>query len=311
MRPVPPGRTFGSMFHTILAGCDGFERGRRAAAMAEVLTEATGARLLLVAAYAQAPVPPPDGYRAQRGRMDHAIRAVRDEVAPRALTSTVAALSPSHALRHVARHEGADLVVVGSHRRHGVGQLLDANHAMQVVHDAPCPVMVVPDGNDDVGLRRIAVGFDGSPKARAALAVAADLAATPGRRSGSGSSSPSRCRPGRWGGGSCPPADETLGVEAARREATELLSATLRGLVDVDAEGEVVLGDPAEALVQASRGADLLVVGSRRWGALRRVLLGSTSERLARHAEGPVLIVPRPAWADEPAEHPQVHATTT
>ena len=299
------------MFHTILAGCDGFERGRRAAAMAEVLTEATGARLLLVAAYAQAPVPPPDGYRAQRGRMDHAIRAVRDEVAPRALTSTVAALSPSHALRHVARHEGADLVVVGSHRRHGVGQLLDANHAMQVVHDAPCPVMVVPDGDDDVGLRRIAVGFDGSPEARAALAVAADLARHAGASLRLRLVVPEPLPAWPLGWGLLPPADETLGVEAARREATELLSATLRGLVDVDAEGEVVLGDPAEALVQASRGADLLVVGSRRWGALRRVLLGSTSERLARHAEGPVLIVPRPAWADEPAEHPQVHATTT
>ena len=210
------------MFHTILAGCDGFERGRRAAAMAEALTEATGARLLLVAAYAQAPVSPPDGYRAQRGRMDHAIRAVRDEVAPRALTSTVAALSPSHALRHVARHEHADLVVVGSHRRHGVGHLVNANHAMQVVHDAPCPVMVVPDGGDDVALRRIAVGFDGSPEARAALEVAADLA----RRAGASLRlrvvvpEPLPAWPLGWG--LVPPADETLGVEAARREASEL-----------------------------------------------------------------------------------------
>jgi nucleotide-binding universal stress UspA family protein len=297
------------MFHTILAGCDGFERGRRAAAMAEALTEATGGRLLLVAAYAQAPVPPPDGYRAQRARMDHAIRAVRDEVAPHAVTSTVAALSPSHALRHVARHEHADLVVVGSHRRHGVGHLVDANHAMQVVHDAPCPVMVVPDGPADVALRRISVGFDGSPEARAALEVAADLA----RRAGASLSlrvvvpEPLPAWPLGWG--LVPPADETLGVEAARREAADLLAATLRGLDGVDAAGEVAVGDPADALIRTSGQADLLVVGSRRWGALRRVLLGSTSERLARHCEGPVLIVPRPASAGEPTERPQVHAT--
>ena len=37
----------------------------------------------------------------------------------------------------------------------------------------------------------------------------------------------------------------------------------------------------------------MLVVGSRGWGPVRRLLLGSTSERLVREAVGPVLVVPR------------------
>ena len=64
-----------------------------------------------------------------------------------------------------------------------------------------------------------------------------------------------------------------------------------------DAEGvtsEVREGDPADGLVSAAIGADLLVVGSRRWGRLNRVVLGSTSEDLVALAPCSVLVVPRP-----------------
>jgi nucleotide-binding universal stress UspA family protein len=53
-------------------------------------------------------------------------------------------------------------------------------------------------------------------------------------------------------------------------------------------------GDPTDGLVGAAVGADLLVVGSRRWGRLNRVVLGSTSEDLVALAPCSVLVVPRP-----------------
>ncbi|MBX5442753.1 MAG: universal stress protein, partial [Solirubrobacteraceae bacterium] len=56
---------------------------------------------------------------------------------------------------------------------------------------------------------------------------------------------------------------------------------------------EVLEGRPAEALAARSAELDVLVVGSRGWGPVRRLLLGSTSERLVREAVGPVLVVPR------------------
>jgi nucleotide-binding universal stress UspA family protein len=51
-------------------------------------------------------------------------------------------LEPSHAVCRAA--EGADLLVVGSHRRGAVGRLALGSVSTKVVHHAPCPVVVVP-----------------------------------------------------------------------------------------------------------------------------------------------------------------------
>ena len=50
-------------------------------------------------------------------------------------------------------------------------------------------------------------------------------------------------------------------------------------------------GDPARALLERAADADLLVVGSRGLGAVRRLLLGTVSEKVLQHAPCPVLIV--------------------
>ncbi len=55
-----------------------------------------------------------------------------------------------------------------------------------------------------------------------------------------------------------------------------------------------VHGAPAQVLIQASQGADLLVVGSRGHGEFSSVLLGSTSMQLALHATCPVAVVHSP-----------------
>jgi nucleotide-binding universal stress UspA family protein len=55
-----------------------------------------------------------------------------------------------------------------------------------------------------------------------------------------------------------------------------------------------VHGAPAQALIQASQGADLLVVGSRGHGEFSSMLLGSTSMQLALHVTCPVTVVHSP-----------------
>lgn len=57
-------------------------------------------------------------------------------------------------------------------------------------------------------------------------------------------------------------------------------------------EVQVVDGHPADALLTASEGADLLVVGSRGAGPLSRMMMGSTCTEVVHHAHVPVAVVP-------------------
>ncbi len=59
----------------------------------------------------------------------------------------------------------------------------------------------------------------------------------------------------------------------------------------VVAKAEVRESQPARALVEASEGAELLVVGTRGRGGIKGMLLGSVSEACAHHSHCPVVVV--------------------
>jgi nucleotide-binding universal stress UspA family protein len=84
-------------------------------------------------------------------------------------------------------------------------------------------------------------------------------------------------------------------VSEVRGAAEQALEETLReSLSDTDAvevERRVVEGPPAGVLVDQSRDADLLVVGSRGHGGFAGLLLGSVSQQVSHHAACPVVIV--------------------
>ncbi len=85
--------------------------------------------------------------------------------------------------------------------------------------------------------------------------------------------------------------------EWARAAAQEIQDdAVAAAIADVETapvlSRQVVEGDAAQVLGHAARDADYLVVGTGRKGAVRRMILGSVSEHLVRHAPCPVLVVP-------------------
>jgi nucleotide-binding universal stress UspA family protein len=55
---------------------------------------------------------------------------------------------------------------------------------------------------------------------------------------------------------------------------------------------KAVTGLPAEALLQAAEDADVIVVGSRGAGGFKRLLMGSVSTQVTRHARCPVVVIP-------------------
>ena len=73
---------------------------------------------------------------------------------------------------------------------------------------------------------------------------------------------------------------------------------------DVTVEQQVVYGRPAAELASLAWGADLLVLGSRRRGWLRRLAPGSVARACARRADCPVVVVPEPSPYVLPAALP-------
>ena len=81
--------------------------------------------------------------------------------------------------------------------------------------------------------------------------------------------------------------------EAAAIRAGNRMLAAARAELGEDVDAEVVIGDAGAELADRTRDLDLLLLGSRSYGPVRRVLLGSTSTRVVRAATGPVLVLPR------------------
>jgi nucleotide-binding universal stress UspA family protein len=181
----------------------------------------------------------------------------------------------------------------------------------RLLHGAPCPVAIAPEG---YGVRqldrpRIGVAFDGRAESRAALSLATRLAERiDGRVDVFTACPPYDTDPD----GVAPGWTVVSGADLTRhRHAHEALELA-RGLVPPAIRGDVELvpGRPEQALAESSREVDLLVCGSRGYGPVRTVLLGGVSTSLAHRSAAPLIVVPREAALpiDDPAASIQVTA---
>lgn len=207
-------------------------------------------------------------------------------------TLTYLGESPAHVFESFAVEQGIDLIVVGSPHRGAVGRVLAGSVGQALLHGSPVPVATAPRGfaqHPTEAISSIAVAYDGRPESRAALAYAQALAkAAAGRLQVLTVERPTEPVGGAIAYTFAIPED----VEDIQRQALDEVDPAL------ELRRRLLNGRTAEALADACRDdVDLLVVGSRGYGTVERVLLGSTSTELIHRAPCPVLVVPRPAKA--------------
>lgn len=192
--------------------------------------------------------------------------------------------SVGRGLHEIAEDVGSDLLVVGSSSRGVLGRVLIGDDTHASLNGARCAVAIAPAGYGEDGgpIREVGVGYDGSSESQSALETARVIARELGARL-------SACQavsiPTTALGPGPLPVSET--IDRLVREAQEHLDR----LDGVDARA--VYGSPAGALAAYSGTVDLLILGSRGYGPVGRLVHGSTSSRLAQRASCPLLVLPR------------------
>ncbi|MEO6859043.1 MAG: universal stress protein [Solirubrobacteraceae bacterium] len=275
-------------FGNVLVGVDGSPAGRDAIALGALLRDPDG-RLMLThvsvtnsAAYMSIHTEPA---RAESLEMLERERAQADVIAE---VRDIASPSVGRGLHQLAEESAADLLVVGSCSRGFLGRVFTGDDTRASLNGASCAVAVAPHGYaaPTASIKTVGVAYNGTPEADAALTAARGLAA----RYSATVRALTVVSPVPGGVGYWEAFDPDWGtaIDVGKQAAND----RLRLLDGVD--GAVAVGIPSEALAAFGAEVDLLVVGSRSYGPLRRMMLGSTSLHLARGARCPLLVLPRP-----------------
>jgi nucleotide-binding universal stress UspA family protein len=284
----------------VLLATDGSADARAAAEWLAAFPLPADTRVLVLAAVALPPSPLdiPTVREFERALLDDG-RRTADEAAARlgprfgAAEVRVVPGDPREEIVRAAEEWAADLVVVGARGLGAVATALLGSVSLAVARHAPCAVLVVRP--HPAPLRSAVVAIDGSAGAEEAARFFAGLSLPRGLAV-------------RLVGVVEPPqaprtapavADDLLRAAIAlitddRRRA--LQEALERAAERFDAPAlthELPVGPPGETLerLAASPGVHLMVLGARGLGGLKRLVLGSVSERVLRHAACPVLIV--------------------
>jgi nucleotide-binding universal stress UspA family protein len=202
--------------------------------------------------------------------------------------------SPAETLQALAEQGEADLVVLGSTHHAALGSVAPGSVAEHLLQGARCRLVIAPKGyaeedHSEDRLRVVGVGYDGMAESHAALQEAARLAekfhasmkvigvATPVPAMGAAAAAQAGAEAGP-------------DFQTRLHEAVAELPSELRALPVMER------GNPVDKLLEASEvGIDLLVLGSRGFGPVMRLLIGSVSSRVIRGAACPVMVIPRPA----------------
>jgi len=277
------------MFDNVIVGVDGRPNGRDAIALASRLVS-DGGKMTLVNVHGGALNPMhavTPGRQAEEDETSQKllVRERTETQAEKAELLSYVASSPGRGLHDVAEEQSADLLVVGSCSRGPFGRVLIGDDTRTSLNGAPCAVAIATRGYNDhpLPISTIGVGYDGSPESEIALENARELA---GRDRALVRALEVVAIPNyAFTGFGAPALGES--IEAMLKEANERME-KLQGV-----EGKAVYGLAGEELAAFGDELQLLVVGSRGYGPMKRLILGSTSDYLQRHARCSLLVLPR------------------
>jgi nucleotide-binding universal stress UspA family protein len=283
----------------IAVGVSAYPEGHDAAALGAALARATGADLMLIAVLSDPLVIPSAGmtWKSLRKDAQATLAQISDQVMPDARVVVRTDVSVARGLRRVVAREHRDLLVVGSSHKATEGSVRIGKRVRQLIGYAGCGLAIAPRGihnRANIPFRRIGVGYEGRPESEAALSLAASIALAAKAQLHVCGVVDDRSKSARWSKGAAaalqPELDDRAHAELELLRERALTAAHSR---DPSARVDVRRGRPADVLLDLCADVDLLVIGSRHWGAVARLLLGSTGESLAYHATCPILIVPR------------------
>ena len=191
-------------------------------------------------------------------------------------------------LRKIATEREVDLLVVGSPRRPGLLHRLRGDDVRAALNGGHYVLAIAPQRYAPVRRRAqiVGVGYDGTDESQAAVVTAARLAAE--------QAALLRLR-------LVIPEDGLPGARKMRQAGQRLMEevnnrlSSLSELGDqgrLAIESQAVYGDPAEELERLSRQVDLLVVGSRGYGPIERLVPRGVLGHLAEHTACPLIVVP-------------------
>ena len=287
------------MLDKIIIGHDATDRGDDALTLGRLLSASGNGELVVAHVYVSATYIAAAIYAEWR----EALRQGADDLLTTALgdaadvrKEVIESSSVVRGLHDLAREERAELLVVGSRHRAGVGRILLGSVAEDILHGAPCGVAIAPAGfhSAEQQIDRVGVGYDGQPESRLALVRAAELARTIGvGLSIIGLVEHVEAPVGAKG-------FAFAGARDLKRARFEHMRSELdRALVSVSdgLDASVKLIDGETETLADQDDVNLMVVGSRGYGPIRHVLLGSVSTHLVRDARFPVIVYPRSAAA--------------
>ncbi|MGW1917266.1 universal stress protein [Streptomyces sp. NPDC002076] len=176
-----------------------------------------------------------------------------------------------------AESRAADLVVVGRRGIGGFAGMLLGSTAVSLAAHSHCPVLVVREEPDDAG--PIVLAVDGSPAGEEAV----EFAFTEAELREAEIVAAHAWLPDHASAGT--------GVESVERLLAHAVAGRAERYPDVTVRQEVLSGETREVLIEASRKAQLTVVGARGRGGFSGMLLGSVSQALLHHAHCPVAVV--------------------